>query len=684
MSSPIRFRYSVVAASCLACCFLSAHAQTQAQTQIQPPEIVVTGNTFQSKELSTPVEKISGDALVQRQAGSLGETLSGMPGLSSTYFGNAASRPIIRGLDGDRIRVLSNGASSADASGLSFDHAVADNALAAESIEIVRGPAALVYGGSAVGGVVNMLDNRIAKSALFDSKGGSIGRVQLDGATSGKERSGAALLETGTDKYALHVDGFSRKIGEINTPIGLACTQGGVTRTQNKLCNSQADAMGGALGASMLFDHGYLGASLQSTKQNYGSPAEDEVDIKMSSSRLRIEGERRNLNALSGLVQAVSGHMVQHSYIHREFDAGALGTTFQSKGLDAKLQARLIAFKVAGNAVDTAIGFSRESINFEADGQEAFVPVTQTKTRALYAVQEMSAPWGKLSAGVRQESASVDSMGLVSNPIFVAAQRSFSANSYALGGVWKLDSALRGLSATADWARTGRIPKDYELYADGEHVATSAYEVGNANLGVERSTHQELGLRFVGERKADKASFNVFTISYDNYIYLRGTGGVSAPGGNPIFQFSAAPAKFQGWELSAGKRLMSVDIEGRMSQVSAVQTLTGEALPRIPARRIGADVVSKRGAWGWRVGADYNAAQNNVPTGQTAVGGYTLWNAGLTFEQKQPSGRMLWFAKLNNAANSVAYPASSILTQTKPGRVPLPGRSLKLGVQMSF
>jgi iron complex outermembrane receptor protein len=627
-----------------------------------------------------------------RNAGSLGETLSGLAGVSSTYFGATASRPVIRGLDGDRIRVLSNGAASSDVSGLSYDHAVADSPLAAESIEIVRGPAALMYGGAAVGGVVNMLDNRIAKKAQFGAQGGKLGKVQLGYVTGSKERLGAALLETGTDKYALHIDVFTRKAGEVSVPKALSCTQSGVTRTANKLCNSQSDATGGALGGSMLFDHGYLGASIQNTKQNYGSPAEDEVTLKMNSSRFKLEGEQRQLNALGGLVQAVSGHIVRHNYQHQELDAGAVGTTFKSKGHEAKLQARLQSLKLSTGALNTAVGLAHEHVDFVANGTEAFVPSTQTRTRSLYAIQELSADWGKLSAGLRRDQAHVDSLGLDGNATFTPAQRSLSASSYSMGSVLNLGELAKGMSLTADWSRTGRIPKDYELYADGEHVATNAYERGNVDLGVERAHHLELGLRWVGERKTDRASLNVFTTRYDNYIYLRDTGTTDPTSGKTIFAATATPAKFSGWEWTGAKRLVSatteqaqsLDIEARISQVSAVQTQTGEALPRIAPRRIGADLIGKANAWTWRLGADYSAAQNQVPTGQLSSGGYTLWNASISHMQKNSMGRVLWFAKLDNATNQLAHPATSILTQTAPGKVPLPGRSLRVGMQLSF
>ncbi len=128
----------------------------------------------------------------------------------------------------------------------------------------------------------------------------------------------------------------------------------------------------------------------------------------------------------------------------------------------------------------------------------------------------------------------------------------------------------------------------------------------------------------------------------------------------------------------------SLDIEARISQVTAAQVLTGEALPRIAPKRMGVDLIGKVNHWQWRLGADYNAAQNRIPTGQLAVGGYTLWNASVNYQQKSSLGRALWFAKLDNATNELAYPATSILTQTLPGRVPLPGRSLRLGAQVAF
>jgi len=683
---------TVIACACLCAATHTAFAQTPTTpTTTDLPEIVVTGNPFQSKDLSTPVERLSGAALLQRPSGGLGETLSGLPGVSSSYFGSTASRPIIRGLDGDRIRILNNGASSSDASGLSFDHAVASSPLAMESVEVVRGPAALMYGGSAVGGVVNMLDNRIAKSAVFDDKGGKLGRVQMGLASGNLERTGAALLETGTDKYALHLDAFGNKSGEVNAPLPLTCTQNSVARVQNKICNSQAETVGGAMGASVFLTQGYVGASVQRTQQQYGSPAEANVNLKMENTTYRLEGERRGLGWMGGWVEGVSGYVVSHSYQHREINAGAVSTTFKSSGLDSKLQARLGQFKLGGNAVESVLGWQREQINFVAEGSEAFVPRTLMQSQALYGLQELNALWGKLSAGMRFERADVNSLGIDGNANFTPAQRSLSASSFALGSLFKLNGVMQGLTASADVARTGRIPKDYELYANGEHAATGTFERGNTNLGVERSTHLELGLKWQGERRFDKTSLNVFQTRYDNYIFLQPDGTNSA-NGNPNFDFAATPARFSGWEWTGNTRLVqatsvqprSLDVEARIASVEATNTATNLPLPRIAPQRMGLDWTVSQDSWKMSLGADRSAAQNRVASNQPVTAGYTLWTAGLSYDQKTTVGRALWFAKLRNATNALAYPATSILTQTAPGRVPLPGRSLQLGVQVSF
>jgi hypothetical protein len=252
-------------------------------------EVVITGNPLSRSDNTNNVSSLSGMNLTQQGQSTLGETLNNLPGVSSTYFGPNASRPIVRGLDGDRIRVLSNSGASLDASSLSYDHAVPLDVLSVERIEVLRGPAALQYGGSAIGGVVNVIDNRIPRKPMQ----GVLGKIQLQGASGNQEVSKGALLETGFGSWVLHADAFDRNSKDVKVPQALACTKPGSPELAKRICNSANNASGGALGASLFFDQGFVGWSLQTYKSQYGTVAEDEVTIGMKSDRAALEGAWR-------------------------------------------------------------------------------------------------------------------------------------------------------------------------------------------------------------------------------------------------------------------------------------------------------------------------------------------------------------------------------------------------------
>ena len=205
---PTIFTGSAIPLAVLSVCALYAQAASAQTPQLM--EVTITGNPLGASDLIAPSAQYLGDGLLLRSKTTLGETLDGTPGVSSTYFGPNASRPIIRGQDGDRIRILNNGGGLLDASSLSYDHSVAADPISIERIEVLRGPGALQYGGSAVGGVVNVIDNRIPREALFDEKGGVSGKVDLGLGTGNKEKSAGVLLEAGNNRYAIHADAMKR------------------------------------------------------------------------------------------------------------------------------------------------------------------------------------------------------------------------------------------------------------------------------------------------------------------------------------------------------------------------------------------------------------------------------------------------------------------------------------------
>ena len=700
----------------LLCAGASVHAQ-QATTPAARPatvtlkQVTVTGNPLGATDLITPAAQYSGQGLLLRSQSTLGETLDGTPGVSSTYFGPNASRPVIRGLDGDRIRILQNSGSSLDASGLSFDHAVPSDPISMERIEVLRGPGALLYGGNAVGGVVNLIDNRIPREALFDVKGGVAGKLDVGiGSGNGEQRAGL-LLETGTDRYALHVDVFGRRTDDVTVPMELACTKATSPAVQNKICNSAATASGGALGGSVFFNQGYLGLSASDFRSNYGTVAEDQVTIDMQTRRYALEGE---VKGLGGFLQSIKAQASRSEYQHTEFAGSETGTVFKNNGSDLRLQARHAKF----GALDGVVGVQWDESQFSADGTEAFAPFSSTRQSALFAHEELTTGWGKLSFGARVESVKVESQGNPQLARFIPASRSFNPASYALGALWNVAPQWQ---LTGNLSYSERAPKDYELFADGPHIATNAYEVGNANFAKEQSTNLDIGVKWA--RGANNFGISAFVNQFNNYIALDATGVLRDSDGNggnglngglgvtdsgngdntslesgeaagilPEFAYSQVGARFSGLEASGNIRLMDagqvsghvLDLALSADLVRATNTTTGQNLPRIAPARLGAALVWSQGAWGAGFGINHVAAQNDVAPGQPATSAYTLLNASLRYQQKIGASTLLWFAKIDNLSDVLAYSATSILTQTAPGKAPLPGRSIKLGLQASF
>ena len=693
---------SLGVAAWLACGLTHAQTATPALATTLK-EITITGNPLGATDLIASTVNFSGAALLLRSKTTLGETLDGVPGVSSSYFGPNASRPIIRGQDGDRIRILNNGGALLDASGLSFDHAVTADPISIERIEVLRGPGALQYGGSAVGGVVNVIDNRIPREALFDAKGGVGGKLDLGLATGNRERGAGALLEGGNDRYALHVDVFDRQTSDVNVPVSLLCNKSSGAFTANRICNSASKGKGGAVGGSVFFDQGYLGASTSAYRSNYGTVAEPDVAIQMKSSRFALEGEYR----LPGsLIQSIKGQYSNTDYVHTEFTGTAAGTVFKNKGSDFRLEARHAKF---GN-LDGVIGFQAENTRFSADGDEAFAPYSKTRQKALFAYEEYATSWGKLSFGGRLDAVKVASFGNPNPALakFVPGSRDFTPRSYALGALWNLAPQWQ---LTSNLAYTERAPRDYELFANGPHVATKGFEVGDPSLGKERGTQLDIGAAW--KSGADAVAMTAYLSQFKNYIGLGQSAGVTRnktdgeinPQDDPLnpgfsqntgqaleplneFRYQQVRARFAGLEASGTIRLVDgaspLDLALRGDLVRANNVINGQPLPRIAPMRVGATLKYASGAFGSSLGFDRSFAQIRVPAGDQATAAYTLWNAAASYRVKAGATSLLWYTRLDNLTNQLAYSATSVLTTTVFPNAPLPGRSLKVGLQASF
>lgn len=665
------FQLSALACACVATLSFP-NAWAQSAVPGASPEIVITGNPLGRDSTTVPVSNLGRADLLERGQSTLGETLDGLPGVSSTYFGPNASRPIIRGLDGERIRVLNNSASSLDVSALSDDHAVPLDVLSTDRVEVLRGPAALLYGGSAVGGVVNVIDNRIPRAPVS----GVLGKAQLQAGTGNDERSVAGLVEAGNERYALHWDGFDRRTGDVRVPVPLECNKPGSPANARRICNSASTARGGAIGASTFWDHGHVGASVNTYQSDYGTVAEDEVTIGMKTTRYALEGQVRQL---PGWFDSVKARLSHTDYQHTELEGAQAGTVFGNQGQDLRVEAR--HRPLAG--WQGVVGVQTESSRFSAVGDEAFAPFSRTRSQALFVHEELPTSWGQVTAGARWESVRVASLG---NPELARfdegiGSKKFMPFSVAIGSVFKLSPTW---SLTGHTALTQRAPKDYELFANGPHLATQAWEIGNQDLGLEKSKSLDAGVQW----KSGPHSLQVtaFASQFANYIGLMNTPDIEED--LPVQLYQGVKAQFRGLEASGRQRLWqgasTLDLDWRADSVRATHGSTGEPLPRIAPLRVGASLVHAQGPWSAKLGADWHAAQKSVPEGSVATGAYTLVNGSLSYRQKLDATVLNWFARLDNLSDQLAYSASSILTSTAFGKSPLPGRSFKLGVQATF
>ena len=700
------FQRSAVAAAAYACLAIS-HGNTWAQTQDahRLDEVTITARALERRDLLVPAQQLSGAALTQRQGSTLGETLDNLPGNANSSFGPNVGRPVIRGMDGDRIRILQNSGANMDVSGLSNDHAVPIDPLTTERIEVLRGPATLLYGGNAMGGVVNVIDNRIARERTFDANGGVMGKAEVRAGGAANERSTGAMVEAGHDKFVLHVDAFERSTQNLRVPKDMNCVgDNATTPNGRRVCNSASDSRGGAVGGTLLFDRGYLGVSTSEYRSTYGTVAEPTVRIGMLRRHHVMEGQLREVGALRD-VKLQLGHT---RYSHTEFETPEAtdGTRFNNKGHDLRLEARQHAMDLGrGMQLEGLVGIQNErsDVQVRSDGQSAFLPPSRTTSAGVFTYQALKTRWGQLSAGARAESVTVQSFeDLETN---LAQSQKFKPMSFALGVLrnLRLGEAQQGWQLSTNLSASQRAPKDYELFAHGVHAASATYEMGQPTNGLEKGMQLDVG----GEWKQGAHQFGVtgFTSRFSNFLALRPTGGQAGPVGEelPEYRFEGVRARFYGIESSAKIRLVggadavltahaahgAMVLELRADVVRAQDLTHNTPMPRIAPMRVGADAVWSRNAWGARLGFMHAAAQNRVPHIGAEPGvptaGHTLWNAGMSYHTHSGNAHWLLFAKLDNLTNKLAYSSSSVLTQTlRDNAPPLAGRSLKVGAQMSF
>ncbi len=642
-------------------------------TTIDLDQVPVTGNPLgvASDDMVVPVSVLGGRELSLRRQGTLGETLNGIPGVTATQFGPNASRPIIRGLDAERVRIMQNGVGVLDASSLSFDHAVGIDPLIIEQIDVVRGPAALLYGGSAMGGVVNAIDHRIPKESL----NGYTGRAEARFGGPDNTRNGAAVVDVGNGLFALHADVYSRETSNLDIP-GYAVSKrkslaDGTERDskgKKTLNNSAGFANGGAMGASWTFDKGYLGLSYADSNNYYGTVAEDDVKIDMNNKRTELAGEVRDLK---GPIEKLKLRMAYTNYKHVELENGEVGTTFKNRGMQGSLEGTHQTFL----GLNGVVGYQFQNTRFMALGEEAFVPSVTTQDQSLYLYEEYAIDKHKITFGGRTGETSVRSAD--SDNFGTGQNKRFSPNSFALGGLYTIDESW---VATVNLSHNERAPSYFELFADGPHIATGQVEIGNTSLKKERSNGIDAQLKW--KSGGHSITLGAYATKFKNFIGLFNTGNDRLVDGEllPEAEFRAVPALFKGLEFE-GKFALNDEwaLRLRGDYVHAKDTRNNDYLPRISPLRLGGGLDCRLGNWNARMDVLHAFKQNDVAENELKTDGYTNLSALVAYKLPVKYHVEL-FAKANNLLNDEIREHASFLKDISPAGA----RSVLVGARADF
>jgi iron complex outermembrane receptor protein len=617
----------------------------------QEEAIVVSAGVDASSlaETTRPVTVLGGIDLGSRLKSTLGETLAEQPGMSSTSFGPGASRPVIRGMGGDRVRILQGGLGMADASNTSPDHAVSFDPLSAEQIEVVRGPATLLFGSTAIGGIVNVIDGRIPESKPDRSLGGVVD-VAL-GSVSG-EKQGGASLHGGKGTFAWHADGLRRETGTVTIPID-----------SGRLANSATENSVGSVGASVIVDRGFMGANVSAFNTQYGIPSEEDVTIDLKQRRLDVKG---GITQPFAAFRGVKVRLGLSNYEHAELEDRAVGTRFESQGYEGRLE---FTHKDLG-AFKGAFGFQAQGRELTVTGEEAFLPPTNTDSIAGFVLEEVGSGRARLSLGGRVERQVVE--------VIAGDTRTMTGGSASAGVTF---SANHGFSFGITMAHSERLPGAEELFSDGPHAATNAFEVGDPGLSKEKSLGLDASIKKTGGPLT--AQVSLFRNAFDGYIFERFTN--EDEDGLRVVRYEQRDALFTGLEAQASVELVQksnrhLELEGSMDIVRAQVDPGDEPLPRIAPARYGVGLHYRDARITARAEARINSTQDRISRFELPTAGYTFINATLAY--RLFSGRTVTDLMLRgtNLANVEGRNHVSYLKDL----VPLPGRDIRASIRLQF
>ncbi len=693
-------------------------------------------------ESALPVNVISGDDLKLKQASTLGETLKNEVGVHSSFYGSVASSPIIRGLDGPRVLITQNGLDAGDASRVGADHAVATETSTATQIEVLRGPATLFYGSGAIGGVVNVVDNRVPTST------GSLAEWLLQYNDVAKESQGSFSLQNGVKvkgkEFAFHLDGFWRDASDYKLPDDFdahgdkeAHSDEDHEEQNSHLANSASKSRGFTLGSSYLFDQGFVGFSYGTMNRDYGIPGHDHgheeenepeswsegnnavgTAAKMQQDRLQILSE---INYENSFIKQLATKFAYTDYQHQEIEAGLVGTTFSNKSLEMK--ADLYHQEYIGWKGAWTLHF--KGSDFEAIGEEAFAPPSKTDSFAIAWLEEKHFGDVLLQLGARIERVSIaanDSVIGVSGHEHSQAhesvsfeQQHFNPFSGSVGLVWDYTS---GYNLGLSFAVSQRAPSAAELFSFGPHIGTSTFEVGamfelslekaiedslaeeSDEMHVELSSHSpevETAYSFDLTWRKFEGDFGFVLSAFYNhvkdYYYQQDTGLIFKDEhadehdetGLPILIYQQENVDMYGLEAEFVYQITSPLKVTLFGDYIHAELTDGGNLPRIPPMRVGTLLNYQADNFDGELSINHYFEQDSIAELETTTAAYTLLDMNFNyylndFGFDSIGNDLVFYFKANNLTDEIALVHSSFLKEVAP----LPGRNFSIGIRGSF
>lgn len=667
---------------------LNAHASSGSAADVLEEdvleEVVVTALPLRSSPLETaqPVSVLAGEALLRRRDGSLGETLAQTPGVTASAFGPLASRPVLRGQGGLRVQTYQDSADTLDVAALSDDHAVTLDPLVARSVEVLRGPAALMFGNSAAAGAVNVVTARLPTEKLPRPLAGS---VELRGnAPHDDARAAAAVGWKIDDAWQLTADAFRSRSEDLVIPgyawsatLREAQRLAGepVDEARDRLPNSAGESDGANLGLGWIGEQGSLAAAVSRHDMTYGLPGPGEEEGEPSDIRLDLRQQRLDIAAqwrfTDGPFASLRLRGSRNDYRHVELEGDEIGTTYGQLGDEWRVMLERGERSAASRGV---IGLQWRRLDFDADGEEAFLPPSQSQNLGGFLFEEYAIGSFVMEAGARLERQRISLLGISER----AADYDDTALSGSVALRWQLAESL---AWTLQVNSSERHPTPTELYAQGPHLAVRRYEIGDDALGKEKGLGADLAVRWsIG---AWRAEVSAFATDYDDYIVASPT--ADEEDGLPVVRFAAGEASFRGGELTLsnpnvlgfGRGRIGVELFGDYVRA---RDDAGAPLPQIPPLRFGGNIGWDDGIWRVALESVWHDTQSRVAANESSTEGYTLLGIDLSWRRRGAETTAVWFLRGSNLLDAEARRHVSPLKDFAPLRA----RSVSAGVRFDF